>query len=443
MGSATHKRAFRLSTQATCLMLAVVMVASGTLASAGCLRGAGGSCAPLKLSTGAQSILGNGGKIVKSFTAEPTVERVTLRGGNDATVKTLLRFRINYKTRFGENVVLVGNLPDFGEVLETSVTNCVNAAAAGKGARMAYISDDNWGLDIALELEPGAQPPPVFRYRYVVVDDNKQHKPFAEAGSRDGRLLNLGGSPATYPSDMEVRDEWRFHQASIMCTSAFTSVIFNDPNRHGKQPLSSNVPPDSVVVRLVVDGSRVEKGHMMGIIGSCQSLGAWEDGKVVVMSGTNYPVWEADIVVKKSEFPLEYRYVIVDGSKKVQALEQGDDCRRVQLGDDVKSTEGASSTSTPGISGTPPGDFVPPVAGERNIRAIVKNDDLSFAKFPLYKSQWRGAGVALPVFGIRTNEGMGTGEFLDLKGVADWCAKTNMKVLHFGALFQRLWPPSS
>lgn len=80
-----------------------------------------------------------------------------------------------------------------------------------------------------------------------------------------------------------------------------------------------------------MDSSRVDKGHMMGIIGSSTSLGAWEDGKVVVMSGANYPVWEADIVVKKSQFPLEYRYVIVDGNKKVQAVEQGDDCRRIPV----------------------------------------------------------------------------------------------------------------
>ena len=31
------------------------------------------------------------------------------------------------------------------------------AAASGKGARMRYISNDDWGLDIVLELEPETQ----------------------------------------------------------------------------------------------------------------------------------------------------------------------------------------------------------------------------------------------------------------------------------------------
>jgi hypothetical protein len=33
------------------------------------------------------------------------------------------------------------------------------AAAAGKGARMRYINNDDWGLDIVLEMEPEAQVP--------------------------------------------------------------------------------------------------------------------------------------------------------------------------------------------------------------------------------------------------------------------------------------------
>lgn len=316
-------------------------------------------------------------------------------------------------------VVLVGNLPDFGEVLDPSVTNSVAAAAAGKGARLAYISDNNWGLDIALELEPGASPPPVFRYRYVVVDDNRQHVPISEAGSRDGRILNLGGVPGTYPSEMEIRDEWRHTQASIMSTSCFTKVIFAEPSREPKAQIVGRIDIDSIIVRLTVDSSRVDKGHAMGVIGSSTSLGQWEDGKVTVMSGANYPIWEADIVVKRSQFPLEYRYVIVDGSKKVQAVEQGDDCRRLQLGSEMTLDAVAANEANDRSYD----------ASSSGLRSIVKNDELSVTKYPLYKSNWRGAGVALPVFGLRTNDGMGVGEFLDIKQVADWCSKTRMKVL--------------
>lgn len=353
---------------------------------------------------------------VRSIPAEALV---TMRGGGDGTVKTLLSFRINYKTRFGENLVLVGNLPDFGEVDDVTVTNCALAAGQGKGARMAYISDDNWGLDIALELEPDAQPPPLVSYRYVIVDDKKQQAPRAEGGSREGRLLNLAGASSVYPEKIVVKDTWRHNQASIMLTKAFTDVIFKDPTRATAKIVRQNAAEDSVIVKLTIENPRVEKEHSMAVIGSVPALGSWEDGKVTVMQGTNYPTWELDIVVAKSQFPLEYRYVIVDNNKKVLAMEQGDQTRKFELdkslADELAGVkmEGTSSNNT----------------DANKAIMIVQNDELSVARYPLFKSQWRGAGIAVPVFGLRSSQGMGVGEFLDLKPMADWCAKTKLKIL--------------
>ena len=42
--------------------------------------------------------------------------------------------------------------------------------------------------------------------------------------------------------------------------------------------------------------------------------------------------------------------------------------------------------------------------------------------------EWRGAGVAVPVFGLRSEAGMGVGEFLDLAPTVDLCAKAKLKV---------------
>ena len=53
----------------------------------------------------------------------------------------------------------------------------------------------------------------------------------------------------------------------------------------------------------------------------------------------------------------------------------------------------------------------------------------------LYKNKidiregWKGAGVAVPVFSLKTKNSYGTGEFLDLKYLADWCAKVGLKMI--------------
>ena len=39
------------------------------------------------------------------------------------------------------------------------------------------------------------------------------------------------------------------------------------------------------------------------------------------------------------------------------------------------------------------------------------------------------SGVAVPVFSLRSEEGCGIGEFLDLKKLADWCVMTGLKLI--------------
>lgn len=53
----------------------------------------------------------------------------------------------------------------------------------------------------------------------------------------------------------------------------------------------------------------------------------------------------------------------------------------------------------------------------------------------LYKNKsniregWKGAGVAVPVFSLKSKYDFGVGEFLDLKLLADWCAKVGLKMI--------------
>ncbi len=42
---------------------------------------------------------------------------------------------------------------------------------------------------------------------------------------------------------------------------------------------------------------------------------------------------------------------------------------------------------------------------------------------------WRGAGFAIPLFSLRSNESMGVGDFADLKGAVDWAVATNQKMI--------------
>ena len=68
-------------------------------------------------------------------------------------------------------------------------------------------------------------------------------------------------------------------------------------------------------------------------------------------------------------------------------------------------------------------------ASQRNMVIVNDDTDASVSTNPLFKTQWRGAGLAVPVFGLRSDKGMGVGEFLDLKALIDWCVRSGMKLL--------------
>ena len=44
-------------------------------------------------------------------------------------------------------------------------------------------------------------------------------------------------------------------------------------------------------------------------------------------------------------------------------------------------------------------------------------------------NHWRGAGVAVPVFSLRSEKSFGVGEFADLKPLADWGKKAGLKLI--------------
>ena len=58
-------------------------------------------------------------------------------------------------------------------------------------------------------------------------------------------------------------------------------------------------------------------------------------------------------------------------------------------------------------------------------RHTLVND--GFAGLP--SNTWRGAGVAIPMFSLRSEKSFGVGEFLDLKPLADWGRQTGLKLI--------------
>ena len=55
--------------------------------------------------------------------------------------------------------------------------------------------------------------------------------------------------------------------------------------------------------------------------------------------------------------------------------------------------------------------------------------DVLFKNNEKHPNNWRGAGVAVPVFSLKSKYNFGVGEFSDLKLLADWCHKVGLKII--------------
>ncbi|MDR1730207.1 MAG: 4-alpha-glucanotransferase [Prevotellaceae bacterium] len=140
---------------------------------------------------------------------------------------------------------------------------------------------------------------------------------------------------------------------------------------------------------------QVSNEHVLAISGSDTFLGKWTEADMKEMNGGAFPEFYLVCDAHKLFFPIEYKYVILD--KKNETVIRWEEGRNRYL----NPTESLSTD------------------------LIIINDHIPEFNIPAFK----GAGVNIPVFSLRSEKGFGTGEFEDLKLMIDWAAKTGQKMI--------------
>ncbi|MEE3465697.1 MAG: 4-alpha-glucanotransferase, partial [Candidatus Cryptobacteroides sp.] len=186
-----------------------------------------------------------------------------------------------------------------------------------------------------------------------------------------------------------VRSRWMARPSnSAFYASAFSDVIFRRPSGMSfRRPQSLNPDLGNVCIR--VPAPEVRSSESLAIVGQGAVLGNWD--KVILLSDDAFPWWFITLDVNE---PMEYKFVIVDTkTKEIRLWEEG------------------------------PNHFfaeVPPKSTQIIVADLVP-------KFPT--EPWRGAGVAVPVFSLRSEDSFGVGEFNDIKHLVDWAVKAGQNVI--------------
>lgn len=286
-----------------------------------------------------------------------------------------LQLNVDYRTNWGESLWVTGDIPALGSGDRT------------KALKLNLFGEQTWKAQIELPDDTKD-----FTYRYFVRHENGSEKNEWGAGHR---LRTASGVKS-----FEVFDRWQDQPWD----KPYYSVVFTDCvcKRHNRA-LPAEVRNGEMLVSC--DAPMVASDEVLAICGGCDVLGNWNPAKAIVMSDAFYPTWQAAVPLQGLPDEFEFKFLVMKkadaerlsqpGFAPGEVLWEGDSNRRF---DRVPATKGECMV----------------VAGMRFINP---------------KAPWRGAGVAIPVFSLRTEDDFGVGEFYDLKKMADWAASTGQKFI--------------
>lgn len=276
-----------------------------------------------------------------------------------------IKFNIDYRTRWGESVYLVGNIPQLGN------------GDPAHAVRMDLHGEQTWIHNIHLPDETVN-----FNYSYIVRNDNGEER--HEWGK--GHVFDSEHNTREY----EIYDCWQDQPWD----KPYYSVVFSDCICK-RQNKAMPVMPSPGMLIISVDAPMIAPDQVLAVSGSCDALGNWDTGKAVVLSDSDYPTWRCAVPLSALPSSFEYKFLILQkGTMKVVGWELLDN-RKFDL---CPSTKGVCLL-------------------------------LNGLRFSNPQNNWRGAGVAIPVFSLRSDDDFGVGEFTDLYKMVDWAAVTGQKFI--------------
>ena len=208
---------------------------------------------------------------------------------------------------------------------------------------------------------------------------------------QDGGYIYEAGEPRTLAlraidKKVIVRDYWQAidYEKSFYTTAFLKSLFLRQKPEKVKAPKGN--------IRLSIDLPQILPTQGVAVVGNIPALGDWNQDDKLVMADGDFPLWKVDFEAEPDQI-IEYKYVIYD----------------LRTGQTVDMEWGENRK----IWGVQKG-------------VKINQNDRSFRRT---QPRFKAAGVAVPVFSLRTEEGFGIGEFLDLKKMADWAALTGQKMI--------------
>ena len=279
-----------------------------------------------------------------------------------------LLFNIEYRTSWGEEVRVLGSIPELGN------------NRPDKATPLHTVDGIHWTAEVDIQI-PGNE---IVEYSYHIYRDGKTIR--TEWNSLP-RILHVADNPK---KAYRIEDCWKnLPEQQYFYTSAFTESLLAHRER--------DTAPKSYKKGLLIKAYApcIDEDHCLALCGNQKALGNWNPDKAALMSDADFPEWQAEVDAGKISFPLEYKFVLYN-KKEHRAVAWENNPNRYMADPQIAANETLA-------------------IGDRHV----------YFDLPA----WKGAGVAVPVFSLRSEKSFGVGDFGDLKRMIDWAVATNQKAV--------------
>ena len=277
-----------------------------------------------------------------------------------------IQFYLRFRTSFGQSLWISDN----GEL----GTDLIKGAIP-----MTYLNDEFWVATIKIDKKKAHS----FHYKYILRHEDGEIIP--EFGK--DRVIEFPGHGI---KEIQLIDTWNHagEYENAFYSAPFANILLKRPDSK-----SSAKSKDKFTHTFKVKAPLLKNSEFVCIGGSAKTLGEWQMTKPLLMNKKG-AWWTIKLDLSEEIFPVAYKFGLYDKKQKQFLYFESGDNRIVHAEPEKK-------------------------------KLVILHDGF----IHLSNNSWKGAGVSIPVFSLRSKKSFGVGEFNDLKLLADWARKVGLRLI--------------